>query len=180
MDFAFALLCLPVATVAILLLVIVIRLDSPGAALFRQQRLGKDEREFTLFKLRTMAIHTVDQPSHEADRAKITRAGRVLRRLKLDELPQLYNVLTGSMSLVGPRPCLPSQSELRYARRELGVFKLRPGVTGLAQIEGVDMSTPRELAEKDAEYLVYGSLTGDIGILARTFSGRGRGDAANK
>jgi len=131
-----------------------------------------------MLKLRTMASGTGDRPSHQVGIAHVTRVGRILRKLKLDELPQLWNVLLGQMSLVGPRPCLPSQHELIAARAERGLFRLRPGVTGPAQLLGVDMSDPVRLAQTEAEYFRSSTLSGDLKILMRTAIGAGRGDAA--
>jgi O-antigen biosynthesis protein WbqP len=99
-----------------------------------------------------------------------------LRRTKLDELPQLLNIIRGEMSFVGPRPCLPTQTELIEERRRRGVFEARPGLTGLAQVQNIDMSDPPRLAEVDAAYLATRSFRNDLGILYRTFfGGRSRG-----
>jgi len=106
----------------------------------------------------------------------VTPLGRWLRRLKLDELPQLWNVLRGDMSLVGPRPCLPSQTELIAERRARGVYALRPGITGVAQVAGVDMSDPPRLAALDATYLATVSAAADLRLLLATVRGAGRGD----
>ena len=118
-----------------------------------QTRIGKNLRPFIMFKFRTMQLNTHSVPSHLADIAAVTPYGRFLRRTKLDELPQLWNVLLGDMSLVGPRPGLPNQVELTDARKQLSVLDVRPGVTGLAQISGVDMSEPQLLAEIDARMI---------------------------
>lgn len=155
---------------------LVVRLDSRGPALFRQMRVGRDGREFECYKFRTMFVSTPQAGTHEISKASVTRAGRFLRSTKLDELPQLFNVLSGQMSLVGPRPCLPSQVELVEQRRMRGVLALRPGITGLAQIHGIDMSTPVELAEWDERYMKNRSLAKDLHILVRTAIGRGSGD----
>jgi O-antigen biosynthesis protein WbqP len=160
----------------ILLAVVLVRLESPGPGLFRQRRVGRDGRPFTLYKLRTMRADTAHLPSHEVSSAAITRLGRVMRRGKLDELPQLWNVLRGEMSLVGPRPCLPSQTELIEARRRLGVDRLRPGVTGVSQVAGIDMSDPQLLAESDATYLGRQSIATDLSLILTTLMGSGRGD----
>jgi O-antigen biosynthesis protein WbqP len=106
--------------------------------------------------------------------------GRRLRAFKLDELPQLFNVVRGDMSLVGPRPCLPSQADVIAARRRRDVFSIRPGITGLAQLASVDMSTPDRLAEIDGRYVANRTLLGDLLIIARTVTGGGAGDAANR
>jgi O-antigen biosynthesis protein WbqP len=161
-----------------------IRLTSPGPAIFRQERVGRHGKPFICLKLRSMRAGTGDAPSHETGAAAITPFGRWLRRLKLDELPQLWNVIAGEMSLVGPRPCLPSQSELIAARSSLGVDRIRPGITGVSQVAGLDMSEPQRLAAMDATYLADMSIARDIGLIVQTFSGIFRrrnaiGDAAD-
>jgi O-antigen biosynthesis protein WbqP len=177
-DCIACLVALPVAAPLCVLLLILIRLETPGSPLFVQERVGRHEKSFQMLKLRTMVIETGDMPSHDVDRAGITRLGRILRKLKLDELPQLLNVLAGSMSLVGPRPCLPSQTELIHERQQRGLFALRPGVTGPAQLIGVDMSEPRRLAAVEAEYFGRANTLTNIGLILRTIFGGGRGDAA--
>lgn len=145
---------------------------------FIQRRLGLNGRVFRLVKLRTMRVGTGDLPSHQTARGSITRIGSILRRTKLDELPQIWNVLRGEMSFVGPRPGLPTQHELAESRRHHGVDRLLPGITGIAQVQGLDMSTPRRLAEVDATYAGNWSLMRDLSLLWRTVMGGGRGDAA--
>ena len=125
-----------------------------------------------------MTQGTKHAASHEIGVQAVTRVGSILRRFKIDELPQIWNVLRGDMSFVGPRPCLPSQLELISERNKLGVFSVRPGITGLAQVRGVDMSTPVRLAQIDSEYLMTRSLRRDIGLMAGTIAGRGWGDPA--
>lgn len=177
LDILMALAAVPVALLAILPLVIIIRLDSQGPAFFTQARVGKNETVFTLVKLRTMRQFTPNLPSHEAPRHMVTPIGRILRRFKLDELPQIWNVLAGHMSFVGPRPCLETQHELIEARRLLGVFLVRPGITGLAQISGIDMSSPEKLARIDRDYVDSMSLAKDMDLIMFTLLGRGYGDA---
>lgn len=177
-DVSLALVLAPIAVLICLPAMIAIRLDTPGLALFRQTRVGHAQNDFVLWKLRTMTHGTKHVGSHEVGAKAVTRVGAVLRRLKIDELPQIWNVLRGDMSFVGPRPCLPSQLELISERTKLGVFSVRPGITGLAQVRGVDMSTPVLLAQIDAEYLVTRSLWGDIGLMLGTIAGRGWGDPA--
>lgn len=156
---------------------IVIRLHSPGPGLFRQIRVGRGGRQFSCFKFRTMKTGTVQAGTHEVSATAVTdRLGRFLRRSKLDELPQVFNILRNEVSLIGPRPSLPLQKELVDARRRRGVLEAKPGITGLAQIEGVDMSDPERLARRDEEYLALQSLTLDFGILIATGLGRGHGD----
>ncbi len=161
----------------IVLLIVLVRRDSPGPGIFSQQRVGHRGKPFSCHKLRTMYSGTPNVPSHHSTVAQVTRIGGFLRRTKLDELPQLWNVFVGEMSFVGPRPCLPSQMELIEERRKRGVLDIRPGITGVAQIEGIDMSNPVRLAEKDSDYLRSQSLRLDLKILYRTvFRGEGSGD----
>jgi lipopolysaccharide/colanic/teichoic acid biosynthesis glycosyltransferase len=160
----------------VLLAMAAIRLTSPGPALFRQLRVGRNEQAFVCLKLRTMRQNTANAPSHEVSASAVTALGRFLRRSKLDELPQLWNILKGEMSFVGPRPCLPTQTALIEARRDLGLYALRPGITGIAQVAGVDMSDPARLAALDATYLNNRSLARDLRLIMATFLGAGRGD----
>jgi O-antigen biosynthesis protein WbqP len=159
---------LVVSSPVILAGVAAVRLTSTGPAIFRQTRVGLGEKTFTCLKLRTMYMETGDAPSHETPASAITPVGRWLRRFKIDELPQLWNVVRGEMSLVGPRPCLPMQKTLIEARRALGLYRLRPGITGIAQAAGIDMSDPLRLAQADAAYLRDMSLCADLRILMRT------------
>lgn len=163
---------LPFIAVAIVL----IRFTSPGPAIFAQKRIGLKGREFTCYKLRTMAANTRQAATHEISADSVTGIGRILRKTKLDELPQLYNVLVGEMSLVGPRPCLPVQEELIREREARGVLEILPGITGLGQVRGIDMSDPVRLAECDAEYLAKRSFGYDIRLLWYTLLGAGRED----
>jgi O-antigen biosynthesis protein WbqP len=161
-------------------LIVAVRLDSPGPGIFRQVRVGQNGKQFICLKLRTMVAGTLDRPSHETGGDSITKLGHLLRRTKLDELPQLWNVMRGEMSFVGPRPCLPTQTELIELRRANGVLSLRPGITGIAQTRGVDMSEPGRLAAVDAEYVDVVSLRTDVALIWRTVIGAGRGDAARR
>jgi O-antigen biosynthesis protein WbqP len=159
----------------LLLIILAIRSQSPGPAIFAQSRVGKDGRPFTCYKLRTMYSGTANLPTHEVQASAVTPLGEYLRRFKVDEVPQLWNVLVGDMSLVGPRPCLPTQTELVEARRRLGVLALRPGITGLAQIRGIDMSDPERLANVDAQYVRTQSFWQDLQLIWATLRGRGVG-----
>ena len=160
----------------IMLVIFIIGLYVNGSPLFFQQRVGKNQKLFTLMKFRTMSLDTSSVGTHLVDAASITKLGHILRKTKLDELPQLFNVLLGHMSLVGPRPCLPNQTELIEERAKRDVFEVRPGVTGLAQVNHVDMSTPRKLARYDQLMIkrmnpnLYGKL------IISTALGKGRGD----
>lgn len=164
----------------ILLAIYFLGLFDTGAPLFRQERVGKHKKPFILIKFRTMRIDTASVASHLADVSAITPMGQFLRRTKLDELPQLWNVLKGDMSLVGPRPGLFNQTELINARQRNGVFSARPGITGLAQIKGIDMSTPELLAEIDSKMLANLSNLEYFRYIYLTVIGRGRGDAVGR
>ena len=144
--------------------------------LFRQERVGRNQVPFVLVKFRTMRLDTASVATHLADASAITPFGRFLRRTKLDELPQLWNVLWGDMSLVGPRPCLLNQQELIAQRAALGLFAARPGITGLAQVQGIDMSTPELLAKTDAQMLASLGLVDYFRYIVLTVMGRGSGD----
>ena len=160
----------------LLLAIYVLGLFDTGSPLFRQERVGRDQRPFTLVKFRTMRPDTASVASHLADASAITRLGAFLRRTKLDELPQLWNVLKGEMSLVGPRPCLFNQTELIAERHSRGVFGARPGITGLAQVSNIDMSTPKLLAETDAQMLQGLTLALYFKYIFMTVGGKGAGD----
>lgn len=155
---------LPVTAVA----VAAVWLEDRFSPIFRQVRVGRDGRPFTIIKLRTMAPHTADVDSANAGTLAVTRTGAVLRRLNVDELPQLINVLQGDMSLVGPRPALPSQETLLSLRREHGALDVKPGLTGLAQIRAYDGMPDHVKAQHDAEYALSITLMKDIEILCRT------------
>jgi O-antigen biosynthesis protein WbqP len=174
-DVVFALLGLIFGLPLLALLWLIGFLDT-GSPVFRQQRVGRFQKPFTLVKFRTMRPDTASVATHLADASAVTSFGRFLRRTKLDELPQLWNVLKGDMSLVGPRPCLFSQAELISERAQRGVFDARPGITGLAQVNKIDMSTPRLLAETDARMLNTLTLTAYFRYIFMTIFGRGAGD----
>jgi O-antigen biosynthesis protein WbqP len=158
-----------------------VRLTSPGPAIFAQTRIGRFGEPFTCYKLRTMWTDTANLPSHEVGVASLTSIGSFLRRSKLDELPQLFNVLRGDMSLVGPRPCLPTQTALIAARRDHGALDVRPGITGLAQVQGVDMSEPERLARIDGDYARTATFAGDAMLIGQTITGSGIGrDSSGK
>lgn len=175
LDFVFAVLGLVVASPLLIILTIAGWFDT-GSPLFRQKRVGRYKNPFTLLKFRTMKPETAHVASHLADASAVTPLGRFLRRTKLDELPQLWNVLKGEMSLVGPRPCLFNQQELIDAREQLGVFAARPGITGLAQVNEIDMSTPELLAQTDARMLSSLGIRNYFAYILMTVTGKGSGD----
>nr|WP_200872700.1 sugar transferase [Polycyclovorans algicola] len=160
----------------ILVLLWLIGLSDTGSPLFRQERIGIHQRPFTLVKFRTMKLDTASVATHLASSHAVTPFGRFLRRTKLDELPQLWNVLMGDMSLVGPRPGLFNQEELTQARARRGVFEVRPGITGLAQVSEIDMSTPELLAETDERMMKTLTLRRYFQYIFMTVVGRGSGD----
>lgn len=160
-----------------LLVIYVLGLFDTGSPLFLQQRVGRDKRPFTLVKFRTMRVNTASVATHLADASAVTRFGHFLRRTKLDELPQLWNVFRGDMSLVGPRPGLFNQKELTDARERQGVYTARPGITGLAQVNNIDMSTPELLAETDRRMLESLTVGAYFSYILMTVTGKGGGDA---
>lgn len=160
----------------LMLVLYFIGLFDTGSPVFRQKRVGKNKKPFTLYKFRTMDVKAKSVATHLADGSQITKFGGFLRKSKLDELPQLFNVLKGDMSLVGPRPNLFNQTELIEERDKRGVYKSVPGITGLAQINEIDMSTPKELAIKDAEMLKDLSVSSYFKYIFMTAIGRGQGD----
>jgi O-antigen biosynthesis protein WbqP len=172
-DFVFAVVIILLSIPVFLLACVAIYLDDGAPVIFRQIRVGKLGRVFQCYKFRTMTLNIGDHPSHRVDIKAITRIGRTLRKYKIDELPQLFNVLEGTMSLVGPRPCLPLQMELVELRKKNGVLTVLPGITGLSQIRGIDMSTPAALVNSDKEYVHSQSLLFDLKILAATIMGKG-------
>jgi lipopolysaccharide/colanic/teichoic acid biosynthesis glycosyltransferase len=174
-DFIFSLLGL-IFGFPILMIIYVIGFFDTGSPLFLQQRVGRNKKPFTLVKFRTMSVDTASVASHLASSASITKLGGFLRRTKLDELPQLWNVLKGEMSLVGPRPNLFNQEELIIERESHGVYAARPGITGLAQVSDIDMSTPTLLAQTDAKMLKEMSVANYFKYISQTVAGKGAGD----
>jgi len=163
-----------------MLVLYIIGLFDTGSPVFKQQRVGKNRKPFTLYKFRTMNVKAQSVATHLANTAEITKFGSFLRKSKLDELPQLFNVLFGDMSLVGPRPNLFNQTELIEERDSRGVYNVVPGITGLAQINEIDMSTPKELAIKDAEMIKGLTITDYFKYIFATVGGKGQGDRVVK
>jgi lipopolysaccharide/colanic/teichoic acid biosynthesis glycosyltransferase len=164
----------------VMLVWILIKIDSPGPGLFAQIRVGRNGSLFTCYKLRTMKLGTLQLGTHELTEGHITRIGSFLRKFKIDEIPQVINILKGQMTLVGPRPCLPVQTNLISERKKLRVFDALPGITGLSQVQNIDMSNPAKLAHSDAKYLKLRSILLDVKIIIATILGRGFGDKISK
>ena len=156
----------------ILILFIIGFLDT-GSPLFIQERLGKDKRTFQMIKFRTMKLNTPSVATHLINTNSIKPYGIFLRKYKLDELPQLWNVLIGDMSLVGPRPNLLNQTELIAERTKRGIYAIRPGITGLAQINKILMETPHLLTEIDAQMIAQFNLIYYFKCIILTLIGRG-------
>lgn len=155
---------------------VVIKVQSPGPGIFCQTRIGRHGKPFTCYKFRTMYTSAPNVATHQIPISAVTPLGGFLRKTKIDELPQVFNILANQMSLVGPRPCLPSQTELIAERQARNVLSVKPGITGLAQVNDIDMSDPVRLAKWDERYLKLRSLLLDIKLIIQTGLGRGRGD----
>lgn len=151
-----------------------------GAPIFAQERVGKNKQPFKLYKFRSMHVNTKSVATHLANSSSVTKYGAFLRNSKLDELPQLFNVLLGDMSLVGPRPNLFNQEELIEERDKRDVYKVVPGITGEAQINKIDMSTPKLLAETDAVMTQNLTFKKYIYYIIVTVLGKGSGDRIKK
>ena len=178
-DVVFSFLGLIILSPIILLLFIIGFFDT-GSPLFRQERVGVNKRPFFLLKFRSMHVNTQAVATHLVEVSAITKWGSFLRISKLDELPQLFNVLVGDMSFVGPRPNLYNQIELIEERSTRGVYLIRPGITGLAQIQKIDMSTPQLLAETDAKMIKNLSVINYFFYIFKTVLGSGFGDRVSK
>jgi O-antigen biosynthesis protein WbqP len=164
----------------IFIIIYIIGLFDTGSPVFKQERVGRNKKSFILIKFRTMSVETKSVASHLASSASITKLGGFLRKTKLDELPQLWNVLKGEMSLVGPRPGLFNQDELTAARDLHNVYSVRPGITGEGQVNDIDMSTPDLLAEIDAKMIRELNLKNYFKFILQTVTGKGSGDRVIK
>jgi lipopolysaccharide/colanic/teichoic acid biosynthesis glycosyltransferase len=165
-----------IITLPILLIITFIGYFDTGSPVFIQQRVGKNKKPFNLIKFRTMSIDTKSVASHLANASSITKFGSFLRKSKIDELPQLINVLKGEMSFVGPRPNLFNQNELISERDSRGVYNVLPGITGFAQVNNIDMSTPVLLAEADSKMIQTLTITKYFTYIIQTAIGSGSGD----
>ena len=174
-DFVFSFIGLVILSPLLIILLIICYLET-GSPIFRQKRVGKGKEPFHLIKFRSMLVSTPTVATHLVNANSMTPFGRFMRRLKLDELPQLFNVLIGDMSLVGPRPNLFNQQDLIKERDSRGVYSVLPGITGLAQINRIDMSTPELLAETDAKMIQELNTLGYLNYIFLTAFGKGFGD----
>ncbi len=170
-DWGFALIIVVLFWWLLVVIWVAIKLTARGTPIFAQERVGQFGESFTCYKFRTMKPETRQAGTHEIPVDSVTRIGRFLRRAKLDELPQVLNIMRGELSLVGPRPCLPSQTELITERQKRGVFNAMPGITGYAQVRKCDMSEPERLAKLDQEYQSLKTLPLDLITIMRTVSG---------
>ena len=177
-DILFSLLGL-VLLIPMLIVLIIIGYFDTGSPIFRQERVGKGKQAFRLMKFRSMHVNAPSVATHLVSASSITPFGSFLRKSKLDELPQLFNVLMGDMSFVGPRPNLFNQIELIDERAKRGVYSIRPGITGLAQINKIDMSTPQLLAETDAQMINHLNVWYYFKYIFLTAFGKGFGDSVS-
>ena len=164
-DIVLSFLGIVVLSPLFIVLVLAIKFDSKGPVLFKQKRVGKNKSHFNILKFRTMKIDTpYDVPTHllENPEQYITRVGKFLRKTSLDELPQLFNILTGQMAVIGPRPALWNQYDLIEEREKQGINRIRPGLTGWAQINGRDELTIPVKVSFDAEYMKMMSFLFDL------------------
>ena len=171
-DFLFSLVGIFVLAVPMLIIAIVIKIDSPKERiLFRQKRVGKNNHEFTIYKFRSMrqdAPHEMATKNFENPEAYITPVGKFIRKASLDELPQLFNVFKGEMSIVGPRPLIPNEGKVLELRDKCGANKILPGITGLAQVHGRDEITDENKAAYDGKYALNMSMLLDLSIIFKT------------
>ena len=179
LDVLFSILIIVVSLPLLLFIYSLIYFTS-GSPLFYQERVGKNLKKFTLIKFRTMLIGTRDCPTHIVDSTRITPIGNIIRKTKIDELPQFFNVIKGEMSIVGPRPCLFNQKELIKERKKLNIHKVNPGITGLAQIKGIDMSDPKLLAEIELNMIKNFTIKKYFYYFFKTILGSGLGDKVIK
>ena len=178
-DFIFSFIGLVLFSPIFLVLIVIGYFDT-GSPIFRQERVGKGKQPFRLMKFRSMNVNAPSVATHLSSVSSITPIGSFLRKSKLDELPQLWNVFVGDMSLVGPRPNLFNQEELIHERDSRGVYSVRPGITGLAQINKIDMSTPQLLAQTDAKMIQELNTLGYFKYIFLTVFGKGFGDRIKK
>ena len=178
-DFILSLTLIIVLSPLLIFLFFICLFESPKP-IFIQKRVGKNQKPFNLYKFRTMKIDSPSVASHLVSQVQVTPFGTIIRLLKLDELLQLINVIKGDMSLIGPRPCLFNQKELIFEREKYNLFSVKPGISGLAQIKGIDMSKPFLLAETEFNMVSSFSQIKYFKYLFLTFVGKGKGDRIQK
>jgi len=176
-DFTFSSLALLLLSPLLVIITLSIFISTRSNPFFLQKRLGVNKRLFYLLKFRSLKTCTDPYLStHDLNRSSATTVGLFIRKYKIDELPQLINVMLGSLSLVGPRPCLPSQDRVIDERQKSGIFDFKPGITGLAQLSGIDMSTPILLAKYDEHLVNTLTFKNYILYILSTLIGKGKGD----
>lgn len=187
-DISFSLIAIVILALPMLIIAFLIKMDSPKeSVLFKQVRVGKDNVPFTIFKFRSMskdAPHQMATENFENPEDYITSVGKIIRKTSLDELPQLFNVLKGDMSIIGPRPLIPAEKNVLAMRDEYGASRILPGITGLAQIHGRDEISDENKAAYDGKYALNISLFLDLSIFLKTavdvIHGRGIREGKNK
>lgn len=169
-DFTVSFLLIILLSPLFLITSLIILLDSGRPVIFKQYRVGKGNKLFYVYKFRTMRTGTRNTSTSDLSEAdsEITSSGKFLRKTSIDELPQLFNILKGEMSFVGPRPLIPEEKEIRALRTEYNVYSVRPGMTGLAQVNGRDTLSDEEKAEYDREYVENADIFTDIKIMLKT------------
>lgn len=176
LSLAGVVLFLPIILIT-MLLVILIDGHSP---LFIQERLGKNKKPFKIFKIRTMVPETPDTPSHKANPSQITKLGLILRKYKLDELPQLINVIKGDMSIIGPRPSIDKENKAITLREKRGIYNFKPGITGLATVKKIDLSKPRYAVRLDEMTMKNLNPCFYLLLIALTLIGKGFHDPTHQ
>ncbi len=177
-DFLFAIFLLSILIIPMTLIALIIKLTSSGTVIYWSDRVGRDNNIFQMPKYRTMDINTPDVATHllENPEEHYTPIGKILRESSLDELPQLWSIICGKMSFVGPRPALYNQDDLIKLRTTFGIEKIRPGLTGLAQINGRDELSIEEKVDLDREYMNRQSLIYDLRVISLTVLKSFRGE----
>lgn len=170
LDLAISIVAAVILSPVLLIVAIAILFFDPGPAIFKQARVGRNGVPFIFYKFRTMPVDTGNIPSDKMNDIPLPWISKTIRRTNIDELPQLFNILVGDMSIVGPRPPITSQSDLIALRRAGGALKCRPGLTGLAQVNAFDGMTTIQKARFDCEYANAITLHGDFKIILRTFA----------
>ena len=182
LDFLISFFAVIILSPLLLAVSVGILISDGSPVLFRQERVGRNNKLFKIYKFRTMKRGTENVASNDLKNAesKITKFGKILRATSIDELPQLFNILNGSMSLIGPRPLIPEETEIRALRKKYNVYSVRPGITGWAQVNGRDNISIENKALLDKEYVEKQSLAFDIKIFFITIHKVLRRDGVNE